>query len=179
MIYIVFRISYIVHRVLSSLTAYSRGQGLNLLKNCMSRLVFLIILMGMLFLNLPFVLGEEQKESDFDLEFSLPPVFIYNSEGRRDPFISLIAPEEAEFELEEVEGEPEILEESEYILIGLMWDEEKVFALIQGKRGKWIAKEGDMIEGFEILEIKEEKGEVILMRGEEEMIKLRIRKWED
>ena len=139
------------------------------------RLVFLIILMGMLFLNLPFVLGEEQIEDDFDLEFSLPPVFIYNSEGRRDPFVSLIAPEGAEFELEEMEVEPEILEESEYTLIGLIWDEEEVFALIQGERGKWIVKEGDMIEEFEVLEIKEEKGEVILIRGEEEIIKLRIR----
>lgn len=139
------------------------------------RLVFLIILMGMLFLNLPFVLGEEQIEDDFDLEFSLPPVFIYNSEGRRDPFVSLIVPEGAEFELEEMEGEPEILEESEYTLIGLIWDEEEVFALIQGERGKWIVKEGDMIEEFEVLEIKEEKGEVILIRGKEEIIKLRIR----
>lgn len=139
------------------------------------RLIFLTTLMGMLFLNLPFVLGEEQIEDDFDLEFSLPPVFIYNSEGRRDPFIPLIAPEGAEFELEEMEGEPEILEESEYTLIGLIWDEEEVFALIQGERGKWIVKKGDMIEEFEVLDIKEEKGEVILIRGEEEIIKLRIR----
>ena len=142
------------------------------------RLVFLIILMEMLFLNLPFVLGEEQIEDDFDLEFSLPPVFIYNSEGRRDPFVSLIAPEGVEFELEELEEmevEPEILEESEYTLIGLMWDEEEVFAFIQGERGKWIVKEGDTIEEFEVLEINEEKGEVILIRGEEEIIKLRIR----
>ncbi|MCK4418609.1 hypothetical protein KAV79_02275 [Candidatus Aerophobetes bacterium] len=143
------------------------------------RLVFLIILMGMLFLNLPFVLGEEQIEDDFDLEFSLPPVFIYNSEGRRDPFVSLVAPEGAEFELEEVEGELEISEELEYTLIGLIWDEEEVFALIQGERGKWIVKEGDMIEEFEVLDIKEEKGEVILIRGEEEIIKLRIRECED
>ena len=143
------------------------------------RLIFLTTLMGMLFLNLPFVLGEEQIEDDFDLEFSLPPVFIYDSEGRRDPFVPLITPEEAEVELEEVEGEPEILEESEYTLIGLMWEEEEVFALIQGERGKWIVKEGDMIEGFEILEIEEEKGEVILIRGEEEIIKLRIRECED
>ena len=152
---------------------------------CMSKLIFLTTLMGMLFLNLPFVLGEEQKESDFDLEFSLPPVFIYDSEGRRDPFVPLITPEEAEVEkeaeveLEEVEGEPEILEESEYTLIGLMWEEEEVFALIQGEKGKWIVKEGDMIEEFEVLDIKEEKGEVILIRGEEEIIKLRIRECED
>ena len=139
------------------------------------RLVFLIILMGMLFLNLPFVLGEEQIEDDFDLEFSLPPVFIYDSEGRRDPFISLIAPEGAEVELEEVEVEPEILEESEYTLIGLIWEEEEVFALIQGEKGKWIVKEGDTIEEFEVLDIKKEKGEVILIRGKEEIIKLRIR----
>jgi len=151
----------------------------------MSKLIFLTTLMGMLFLNLPFVLGEEQKESDFDLEFSLPPVFIYDSEGRRDPFVPLITPEEAEVEkeaeveLEEVEGEPEILEESEYTLIGLMWEEEEVFALIQGEKGKWIVKEGDMIEEFEVLDIKEEKGEVILIRGEEEIIKLRIRECED
>lgn len=143
------------------------------------RLIFLTTLMGILFLNLPFVLGEEQIEDDFDLEFSLPPVFIYDSEGRRDPFVPLITPEEAEVELEEVEDEPEILEESEYTLIGLIWDGEEVFALIQGERGKWIVKEGDMIEGFEILEIEEEKGEVILIRGEEEIIKLRIRECED
>ena len=145
--------------------------------------LFFLILTGMLFLNLPFVSGEEHIESDFDLEFSLPPVFIYNSEGRRDPFIPLIAPREAEseleFELEEEEVEPEILEESEYILIGLMWKEEEVFALIQGERGKWIVKKGDMIEEFEVLEIEEEKGEVILIRGEEEIIKLRIRECED
>lgn len=40
-------------------------------------------------------------------------------------------------------------------------------------------KEGDMIEEFEVLDIKEEKGEVILIRGEEEIIKLRIRECED
>ncbi len=143
------------------------------------RLVFLIILIGMLFLNLPFVLGEEQIEDDFDLEFSLPPVFIYNSEGRRDPFVPLITPEGEEFKLEEVEGELEISEELEYTLIGLIWDEEEVFALIQGERGKWIVKKGDMIEEFEVFEIKEGKGEVILIRGKEEIIKLRIRECED
>jgi len=152
--------------------------------------VFLAVLIGAVFLvlPLPFALGEEQIESDFDLEFSLPPVFIYNSEGRRDPFIPLIAPKEAEseleFGLEEVEGELEIveleiLEESEYILIGLMWKAGEAFAFIQGERGKWIVKKGDMIEEFEVLEIKEEKGEVILIRGEEEIIKLRIRECED
>ena len=147
--------------------------------------VFLAVSMGAVFLvlPLPFALGEEQIESDFDLEFSLPPVFIYNSEGRRDPFIPLIAPKEAEselgFGLKEVEGEPEILEESEYTLIGLMWDEEEAFALIQGERGKWIVKKGDTIEEFEVLEIEEGKGEVILIRGEEEIIKLRIRECED
>ncbi len=147
--------------------------------------VFLAVSMGAVFLvlPLPFALGEEQIESDFDLEFSLPPVFIYNSEGRRDPFIPLIAPKEAEselgFGLKEVEGEPEILEESEYTLIGLMWKEEEVFAFIQGERGKWIVKKGDMIEEFEVLEIEEGKGEVILIRGEEEIIKLRIRECED
>lgn len=112
------------------------------------------------------------------------PVFLYESEGRRDPFVPLIekkpSPEEdlatqiPQGPLE-VEAEPkEVALESEYSLAGLVWDREQAFALIQGQRGTWIVKEGDLIDEFLVLEIKGKEGEVTL-EGVEKIVKLRIR----
>jgi Tfp pilus assembly protein PilP len=114
----------------------------------------------------------------------LPPVFLYKSEGRRDPFIPLIEkklpPEEEEVAQTpqvalNVEAKPkEVALESEYTLVGLVWDEEKAFATIRSQAGTWIVKEGDLLGEFLVLEIKGDQGEVTL-EGAEKIVKLRIR----
>jgi len=111
----------------------------------------------------------------------LPPVFIYDSEGRRDPFVPVIekklSPEE-DMETQIPQGTlakpKEVALESEYTLVGLVWDEEKAFATIRSQAGTWIVKEGDLLDEFLVLEIKGDRGEVTL-EGVEKIVKLRIR----
>jgi len=138
-----------------------------------------LLLMG-LFLKLDYAFTSTKEENN--LQFSVPSVFIYDSKGRRDPFISLVVKvdEEEKVEPEPGEAEPKevpmsILEESEYVLLGLIWDEEKVLALIKTTTGKWIVGKGSFVDEFLVSEINKEKEEVVLV-GEKEIIKLRIRK---
>jgi len=142
------------------------------------------------------------QQRDIEIESFLPPVFLYDSEGLRDPFIPLVTkkkivvveekrktrpeaekPEKTKQEIEKPEKTKQEIEKpkpkkivthSAYRLIGLVWDKKRVFALIQGKDGKWIAKKGDQIGKFQVFKMEAKKGEVILM-GENEIIKLRIR----
>ncbi len=144
------------------------------------RFVFLALLMTGLFLKLDYAFASAKEESN--LQFSIPSVFVYDSKGRRDPFISLVVKvvEEDKVEPEPGEAKPKevpmsILEESEYVLLGLIWDEEKVLALVKTTTGKWIVGEGSFVDEFFVSEINKEKGEVVLV-GEIEIIKLRIRK---
>jgi len=143
----------------------------------MIRFAFLIILIIGFFLCLTNSFALTKGEND--LGFSLPAVFIYDSEGRRDPFLSLIV-ERKKVEPKVEQPKPketpkQILEESDYILLGLIWDEEKIFALIKTKKGKWIVQEGSIIDRFRVLKIDRKKEEVVLV-GEKEIIKLRMRK---
>ncbi len=144
------------------------------------RFVLLVLLMTGLFLKLDYAFASTKEENN--LQFSVPSVFVYDSVGRRDPFISLVVKvdEEEKVKPEPGEAEPKevpmsILEESEYILIGLIWDEEEVLALIKTTTGKWIVGEGSLVDDFLVSEINREKEEVVLI-GEKEIIKLRIRK---
>ncbi len=107
------------------------------------RFVLLTLLMMGLFLKLDYTFASTEEENN--LQFSIPSVFIYDSTGRRDPFVSLVVKIEKEEEVEPEAGEAEpkevpmsILEESEYVLLGLVWNEEKVLALIKTATGKWI-----------------------------------------
>ena len=144
------------------------------------RFVLLALLMMGLFLKLDYAFTSTKEENN--LQFSVPSVFIYDSKGRRDPFISLVVKvdEEEKVEPEPGEAEPKevpmsILEESEYVLLGLIWDEEKVLALVKTTTGKWIVGKGSFVDEFLVSEINKEKEEVVLV-GEKEIIKLRIRK---
>ncbi|MFQ5835158.1 MAG: hypothetical protein ACE5HR_04470 [bacterium] len=130
------------------------------------------------------------QQRDLEIESFLPPVFLYNSEGRRDPFIPLVAKERKVVVEESMETRPQVPEtrqevekskpkkivtESGYRLIGLVWDKKRVFALIQGKDGKWIVKKGDRIGEFQVFKVEAKKGEVTLI-GEEKIVKLRMRR---
>lgn len=144
------------------------------------RFVLLALLLMGFFLRLDYAFASTKEEND--LQFSIPSVFIYDSTGRRDPFVSLVVKIEEEEEVEPEAGEAEpkevplsILEESEYVLLGLMWDEEKVLALIKTATGKWIVGKGSFVDEFLVSEINKEKEEVVLV-GEKEIIRLRIRK---
>ncbi len=144
------------------------------------RFVLLALLLVGHFLEVDYGFASTKEENN--LQFSIPSVFIYDSKGTRDPFISLVVKveEEEEVEPEVEEAEPKevpisILEESEYVLLGLMWGEEKVLALIKTTTGKWIVGKGSFVDEFLVSEINKENEEVVLV-GEKEMIKLRIRK---
>lgn len=147
------------------------------------RSVLLAVLMMGFVLNLEGAFALTNEENDF--QFSLPSVFVYDSAGRRDPFISLVIKKEKVVKEEKAEPKSEkveakeaaksILEESEYVLLGLIWDEEKVLALIKTTTGKWIVGEGSFVDKFLVSEINKEKQEVVLV-AEKEIIKLRIRK---
>ncbi|TET93046.1 hypothetical protein E3J33_02685 [Candidatus Aerophobetes bacterium] len=120
------------------------------------------------------------EERDIEIESFLPPIFLYNSEGLRDPFIPLVAKEKIVEKAEKTEQKVEkpkpkkITTDSGYRLIGLVWDKKGVFALIEGKDGKWIVKKGDQIGKFQVLKVEAKKGEVTLI-GEEKIVKLRMR----
>ncbi|MFQ6066444.1 MAG: hypothetical protein ACE5K3_04090 [bacterium] len=132
------------------------------------------------------------EEVSTEIESLLPPIFLYKSEGLRDPFIPLITEEKSTIVEEKKEPPPEIakpeiikqevekpkskkiVSQSGYRLIGLVWDKKGVFALIEGKDGKWIVKKGDRIGKFQVFKVESKKGEVILM-GENEIVKLRMR----
>ena len=129
------------------------------------------------------------EERDIEIESFLPPIFLYNSEGLRDPFIPLVTKEKIVVVEEVMETRPQVPEtrqevkksqpkkivtESGYRLIGLVWDKKGVFALIEGKDGKWIVKKGDRIGEFQVFELEAKKGEVTLV-GEKKIVKLRMR----
>jgi len=120
------------------------------------------------------------EERDIEIESFLPPIFLYNSEGLRDPFIPLVAKEKIVEKAEKREQKVEkpkpkkITTDSGYRLIGLVWDKKGVFALIEGKDGKWIVKKGDRIGKFQVFKLEAKKGEVTLV-GEEKIVKLRMR----
>ncbi len=144
------------------------------------RFVLLALLLMGVFLKADYAFTSTKEENN--LQFSIPPVFIYDSTGRRDPFVSLVVKIEEEEKVEPEAGEAEpkevplsILEESEYVLLGLIWDEEKVLALIKTTTGKWIVGKGSFVDDFLVSEIDREKEEVVLV-GEKEIIRLRIRK---
>lgn len=120
------------------------------------------------------------EERDIEIESFLPPIFLYNSEGLRDPFIPLVAKEKIVEKAEKREQKVEkpkpkkITTDSGYRLIGLVWDKKGVFALIEGKDGKWIVKKGDQIGKFQVFKLEAKKGEVTLV-GEKKIVKLRMR----
>jgi len=144
------------------------------------RFVLLALLLMGLFLKLDYAFTSTKEENN--LQLSVPSVFIYDSKGRRDPFISLVVKVDEEEKLQPEPGEAEpkevpmsILEESEYVLLGLIWDQDKVLALVKTTTGKWIVGKGSFVDEFLVSEINKEKEEVVLV-GEKEIIKLRIRK---
>ena len=132
------------------------------------------------------------EEAGIEAESFLPPIFLYNSEGLRDPFIPLVTKEKIIIVEQRKKTRPEvekpektsptvkkpkskkIVTYSGYRLIGLVWDKKGIFALIEGKGGKWIVKKGDRIGKFQVFKVESKKGEVTLM-GENEIVKLRMR----
>ncbi len=98
-------------------------------------------------------------------------IFEYKSEGRRDPFLSLIA---KKIEVKVEKSLPrEIVITSEYKLIGLVWDKKQILALIQKGKKVWIVGKGDLIEDLRVSKIREEEGEVLL-EGKKKIIKVKM-----
>jgi hypothetical protein len=158
------------------------------------KIIFSIVLGAGVMMSISFYgcFALKGEERDIEIESFLPPIFFYNSEGLRDPFIPLVAKEKIVVVEEKKRIAPEvekaektkqkvekpkpkkITTDSGYRLIGLVWDKKGVFALIEGKNGKWIVKKDDQIEKFQVFKIEAKKGEVSLI-GEEKIVKLKMR----
>ncbi len=114
---------------------------------------------------------------DLNEKYLLPPVFEYKVENRRDPFLSLIVeekkakPEAASPEV--VKEEPKIITQSDYKLVGFVWDEKESLAIIEKEGRIWLVKEGNLINGFRVARVEGKGGEVILW-GEDEIIQLKF-----
>ena len=90
-----------------------------------------------------------RKRVEFEISATRP--FVYDSEGKRDPFVPLAGLEEG----------PKLAWLS---LEGILWDPKFPMAIINDK----IIGKGDKIEGAEVIEI--EKDRVVLRYGEEQSI---------
>jgi len=85
-------------------------------------------------------------------------VFVYNSKGRRDPFLSLVSPEGFLINIEPSGNA------SEVSLEGIIYDPRgSSYAIINAE----VVTPGDVIGRFEVIEI--EKNKVILLRDSEKI----------
>lgn len=107
---------------------------------------------------------------------SLPETFEYPLTGERDPFYPLVqAPEKTEAKStgKEPASPVPIIIDSEYRLLGIIWDETGSLALVAKGTNVWLIKEGMDFEGLQVARIQGEKGEVILV-GENKIIQLKM-----
>ena len=77
--------------------------------------------------------------------------FVYDSQGKRDPFVSLERSEEG-------------LKLTGFSLEGILWNSERPLAIINDQ----IVTRGDVVQGAEVVDIKEDR--VILRYGKEESV---------
>ena len=114
-------------------------------------------------------------------EVLLPPIFEYKVENRRDPFLSLIVlivedkktkPETASPETVK-ETKPRIVTQSDYKLVGLVWDNKGSLAIIKKGERNWLVKEGSLLNSFRVARIEGKKGEGTLW-GKNEIIQLKL-----
>ena len=139
------------------------------------RIIIFLAILEMLLLPSFIINVSLAKEKDVEGETSFSSSFFqYKSEGRRDPFVSLLSEKETS-EPKEPAVSPKILLNSKYKLMGLVWDEKGAFAIIQEGKKKWIVKKGDVINDIVVSEIKKDTGEVILT-GKDKIIKLKTGK---
>lgn len=114
---------------------------------------------------------------DLNEKHLLPPVFEYKVENRRDPFLSLIVEEKKTkpkaASPKVVKEEPKIITQSDYKLVGFVWDEKESLAIIEKEGRIWLVKEGNLINGFRVARVEGKRGEVILW-GEDEIIQLKF-----
>lgn len=114
---------------------------------------------------------------DLNEKHLLPPVFEYKVENRRDPFLSLIVEEKKAkpkaASPEVAKEEPKIIIQSDYKLVGFVWDEKESLAIIEKEGRIWLVKEGNLINGFRVARVEGKRGEVILW-GEDEIIQLKF-----
>ncbi|MBC7190379.1 hypothetical protein H5U35_09320 [Candidatus Aerophobetes bacterium] len=64
---------------------------------------------------------------------------------------------------------------SEFKLIGIVWQKTGAVAFIAGRGKTWVVEEGTTVDGFKVARIEGEKGEVTLL-GEDKIIKLKMLK---
>jgi hypothetical protein len=92
--------------------------------------------------------------------------FIYDSEGRRNPFIPLVTPDGR---FQKLEADERKAESEDIKLEGILFDKYGIsYAIVNGM----VSKTGDVVGEFQILKIEEKK--VIFMReGQEKTLELK------
>jgi len=146
----------------------------------------ILVLALAIFLNLTslFFLGSGRTEGKTSNELS-SSVLHYEKEGR-DPFTSLLwLREEKMREKEEqvLPASPEfplaiskkLVTNSDFELLGIVWNPEGEVALLARDGLSWLVKEGSVIDRYRVIRIEGKIGEVLLWT-EDEIIQLRFRR---
>ena len=129
--------------------------------------VLVVVIVAFLLSQELIVFSQESQE-----QFYVPEVFEYPVLQGRDPFYPLVHQEKVEV----VEKKPlPVITQSEYQVLGIVWQDEKSVAFIAKGKKTWVVKEGMSIEGLRVSRISGDKGEVILI-GEDAIIKLKTLK---
>lgn len=145
----------------------------------------LFIITVFLFFQNGAVWAEESEQ-----QFSLPSVFEYPPVKGRDPFSPLVKPppekpQEPEKEIKEKsakkatkkatkkENTLPVITESEYQVVGLVWNGSSDVALITKGENIWLAQEGMVFDGLKVARIKGKEGEVVLI-DRDKIIRLTI-----
>lgn len=93
-------------------------------------------------------------------------VFVYDSKGKRDPFITLVTPDGRLLKLDEVQGVAALL------LEGIIYDKNGMsYAIVNGE----VVRVGDKVEGHQVLKIEEKK---IIFIKDGQMVALELKKEE-
>jgi len=144
-----------------------------------------LVLTLAIFLNLtsiPFLgTGRTDKKTSDELPL---PVSHYEMEGR-DPFTSLLRLKEEKMRKKEEQVLPapqefplaiskRLVTDSDFELLGIVWNREGEVALLARDGLSWLVKEGSVIDRYRVVRIEGKIGEVLLW-AEDEIIQLRFR----
>ena len=146
----------------------------------------ILVLALAIFLNLTslFFLGTERTEGKTSNELS-SSVLHYEKE-ERDPFTSLLWLREEKMREKEEQVLPaspgfplviskELVTNSDFELLGIVWNPEGEVALLARGGLSWLVKEGSVIDRYRVVRIEGKIGEVLLWT-EDEIIQLRFRR---
>jgi|Deesub1362A_J573_1020465.scaffolds.fasta_scaffold00183_19 type IV pilus assembly protein PilP len=117
----------------------------------------------LVFLSIGFLPVQVQAEEKLEVK---KEVYIYTSEGRRDPFLSIIAAAKKAKEERKVKRliPVEDYDVSQFKLIAIMWDEKQYYALVGLPDGKYYTLKEDMPVGIHGGKVKRITENAVIVR---------------